>query len=75
MPFKSKRQSRLFFATMPDLAKEWASKTDYKKLPEKIRKKKKKKDKSDCVEKTLQLAACFEQCVLASQGSLTENGY
>lgn len=70
MPFKSKRQSRLFFATMPELAKEWASKTNYKKLPEKIRKKKKKKDKSDCVEKVLQFASCFEQCVLISQGSL-----
>jgi len=67
MPFRSKRQQRLFFATMPELAKEWADKTDFSKLPEKVRKKsKKKKDKSDCGEKALQLATKFEKHVKAS---------
>jgi hypothetical protein len=67
MPFRSKRQQRLFFATMPDTAKEWASKTDFSKLPERVRKKKKAKDKSDCtVERALQLATEFEQQVKAS---------
>lgn len=71
MPFRSKRQQRLFFATMPELAKEWADKTDFSKLPEKVRKKKhsecddiddQKKDKIDC-EKALQLAAQYERLV------------
>jgi len=67
MPFRSKRQSRLFFATMPDTAKEWASKTDYSKLPEKVKKKKKKKkDKNDCGEKALQMATQYERHVNAS---------
>lgn len=66
MPFRSKRQQRLFFATMPETAKEWASKTDFSKLPEKVRKKKKKKDKSDCSgEKALQMATQFEKYVKA----------
>jgi hypothetical protein len=66
MPFKSKRQQRLFFATMPETAKEWAEKTDFSKLPEKVRKKKKKKkDKNDCGEKVLQLASKFESYVKA----------
>ncbi len=53
---------------MPETAKEWASKTDFSKLPEKARKKKsKKKDKSDCSgEKALQLATEFEKQVKAS---------
>jgi len=45
MPFRSKRQQRFMFATMPDTAKEWAHKTDFSKLPEKVRKKKKKSKK------------------------------
>lgn len=64
MPFRSKRQQRLFFATMPDTAKEWASKTDFSKLPEKVRKKK-KKDKNNCGDKALQLANKFEKQVKA----------
>ena len=43
MPFKSLAQSKYFFAQAadkkkgidPKMAKEWASKTDYSKLPEK----------------------------------------
>ena len=37
------------FSTMPQMAKEWARETDFSKLPEKVRKKKKKKpsDKND----------------------------
>jgi hypothetical protein len=72
MPFRSKRQQRLFFATMPDLAKEWASKTDFSKLPErarkksKVKKKTKKKDKSDCGERALQMANEFASQVKAS---------
>jgi len=46
MPFRSKRQQRFMFATMPETAKEWAEGTDWAKLPEKVRKKKKKKDKN-----------------------------
>lgn len=43
MPFKSKAQQRFMFATMPEKAKEWANKTpDMKKLPEKLKIKKKK---------------------------------
>jgi hypothetical protein len=71
MPFRSKRQQRLFFATMPDLAKEWASKTDFSKLPERARKKSKvkktkKKDKSDCGERALQMANEFARQAKAS---------
>jgi hypothetical protein len=54
---------------MPDTAKEWAAETDFSKLPEKVRKKKykpKKKDKSDCGERALQLATQFEKNVKAS---------
>lgn len=40
------------FATMPELAREWAHETDFSKLPQRVRKKKpkkskKKKDKND----------------------------
>jgi hypothetical protein len=71
MPFRSKRQQRLFFATMPELAKEWADKTDFSKLPEKARKKKKHSEcddtedrqEIDCGEKTLQFAAQYERLV------------
>lgn len=44
MPFVSKKQQRFMYATKPkgvDL-KEWSKKTNFKKLPEKKRKKKKK---------------------------------
>lgn len=43
MPFKSKAQARMMFATHPAIAKEMASKTpNMKKLPEKMKIKKKK---------------------------------
>lgn len=68
MPFRSKRQQRLFFAKMPELAKEWAEKTDFSKLPEKVKKKKakkkkSKKDKSDCGAIALRFAAQYEHLV------------
>lgn len=41
MPFKSKAQQRYMFTKHPKIAKELASKTkDFKKLPEKVKKKK-----------------------------------
>jgi hypothetical protein len=42
MPFRSKRQQRFMYATKPRgiNLKEWADKTNFGKLPEKIRKKK-----------------------------------
>jgi len=45
------------FSTMPEAAKEWASKTDFSKLPEKARKKKKKvkTDKEDVQDKIAEL--------------------
>jgi hypothetical protein len=37
MPFKSRAQARMLFATHPAMAKEWASETpDMKALPEKV---------------------------------------
>ncbi len=67
MPFKSKRQQRFMYATKPEGVdlKEWAEKTNFKKLPEKVRKKKKDKGDVDCAEcsktdKILELAAAFE---------------
>jgi hypothetical protein len=33
MPFKSKKQQRFMFENMPEIAKEWAEKTDFSKLP------------------------------------------
>jgi len=67
MPFRSKRQQRFMYATKPEGVdlKEWAEKTDFKKLPEKVRKKKDKSDVEECAEcskldKTLELAAAFE---------------
>lgn len=53
---------------MPDTAKEWASETDFSKLPEKVRKmkKKNKKDKNNCGERALQFATQFEKNVKAS---------
>jgi hypothetical protein len=43
MPFKSKAQQKLMFATNPKVAEEMASKTkSFKKLPEKIKKKNEK---------------------------------
>ena len=49
MPFKSHAQNRFFFGSgqIPlSVAKEWASHTDYSKLPKKVRKKVKKKASS-----------------------------
>ena len=40
MPFKSKAQARWMFSQKPEMAKEWASKTDYSSLPEKVKAKK-----------------------------------
>ena len=43
MPFKSKKQARLLFATNPKVAKELAKKTSkaaWKKMPNKVKKKK-----------------------------------
>ena len=49
MPFKSEAHSRAAFSgalgpKMKKAAKEWASKTDYKKLPNKVGKKKKRRE-------------------------------
>ena len=47
MPYKSRKQSRFFFAAVKkgeipeSTAKEWASKTNFKSLPEKVKHKKK----------------------------------
>ena len=44
MPFKSKAQMRMLFATDPKMAQEWADKTpDIKALPEKVKRIKKAK--------------------------------
>lgn len=44
MPFASKAQQRYMYSQMPEKAKEWAAKTpNMKKLPEKVKIKKKKK--------------------------------
>jgi len=44
MPFKSKAQQKYMFAKKPELAKEFAEATpNIKKLPEHVKKKKKKK--------------------------------
>lgn len=45
MPFKSKAQERFMFANHPEMAKEWASKTDQNKLPEKVKRSSKNKRK------------------------------
>lgn len=42
MPFKSKAQQRFAFGTKQPWAKKWAKKTNFKKLPEKVRRRKKK---------------------------------
>jgi len=42
MPFKSLAQSKWMFANKPEMAKKWASITDYKHLPERKKKKKRK---------------------------------
>ena len=67
MPFRSKRQQRFMFATMPETAKEWAEGTDWAKLPEKVRKKKKKKDKNstDDVTKVLNSTILSRLCKFA----------
>lgn len=41
MPFKSLAQSKWMFANKPEMAKEWSSKTNYKRLPKKVKKNKK----------------------------------
>jgi len=58
---------------MPETAKEWAAETDFSKLPERVRKRKKKRN-SECDDaelqkknkKTLQMATDFERHVNAS---------
>lgn len=42
MPFKSRRQQRYMYAKHPRIAARWAKLTDFKKLPEKAAKKKKR---------------------------------
>lgn len=65
MPFKSRKQQRFMFSQMPELAKEFAEKTDFSKLPEKARK---KKDKSKCddekIEKVFALASVYYDMVV-----------
>ena len=56
------------FSQMPELAKEFAEKTDFSKLPEKA---KKKKDKSKCdddekIEKVLVLASVYYELTTLS---------
>lgn len=67
MPFKSKKQQRFMFSQMPELAKEFAEKTNFSKLPEKA---KKKKDKSKCddekIEKVLALASVYYELTITS---------
>jgi hypothetical protein len=45
MPFSSKAQERFMFSQHPEMAKEWAKKTDQSKLPEKVKGSKTKKRK------------------------------
>ncbi len=52
MPFKSKAQQRWMFVTHPKMAKEWASETDFSKLPDKVKHKKRKKHQAGGVYKT-----------------------
>lgn len=40
-PFKSKAQAKWMFSNKPKMAKEWASKTNFKKLPNKVKRGKK----------------------------------
>lgn len=40
MPFKSLAQARYMFVKHPKIAKEFASKTDYSEIPEKVKRKK-----------------------------------
>ncbi len=59
MPFKSKKQQRWMFVNEPEMAKEWASKTNFKKLPEKAKKKNKKKKAEVDYNDIISLADCF----------------
>jgi hypothetical protein len=45
MPFKSKAQQRFMYANYPEMAKEWSKETDFSKLPERLKKKKKAEKK------------------------------
>lgn len=63
MPFKSKKQQRFMFAKMPELAKEFAEKTDFSKLPEKA-KKKKKNDCDDKISKACEFADVYLKSAL-----------
>lgn len=45
VPFKSRAQQRFAFGTNQPWAKEWASKTNFKKLPARVKKRKTKKRK------------------------------
>ena len=47
MPFKSKAQARWMFSQHPEMAKEWASKTNIHALPERVKPKKKEKSGSE----------------------------
>lgn len=51
MPFKSKAQQRWMFATHPDMAKEWAHETDFKKIPERVKKKKRAEGRKEALAK------------------------
>jgi hypothetical protein len=43
MPFKSLAQARYMYKNKPEMAKEWSSKTNWSKLPKKVKNAKKKK--------------------------------
>lgn len=38
MPFRSRAQQRFMFAKHPRIAKRWAKKTNFRKLPNRVRK-------------------------------------
>jgi hypothetical protein len=61
MPFKSKKQQRFMFAKMPELAKEFAEKTNFSKLPEKA---KKKNDCNDKIAKACEFADLYLKSAL-----------
>jgi hypothetical protein len=44
-PFKSLQQAKWMYSQKPQMAKEWSAKTNWAKLPKKVKAKKKKKSK------------------------------
>lgn len=71
MPFVSKVQARYLFATNPEIAKEFATHTDFSKLPERkgLKKTKRPSEKAEAVKSAAERIELFDAFLSCFQES------